>query len=123
MNLDQLRDQTCASLALLLPQVEGDVSRLVDECLSDARKCFRDDFICQLSPRAWAKITLIYCKHFLDTGCEVSIGEIVAAVLRDSIRTSRIDMLTLQLAQEKMVARMDAKPAAVPVPHLHVVRE
>lgn len=122
MSLDQLRDQTCASLALMLPQLGGDVSRLVDECLADARKSFRDDFIRQLSPAAWAKITLIYFKHFLDTGCDVSVAEIVADVVRDSIRTSRMDMLTLQLAQEKMVVQMDAEQDAMHATHLHVVR-
>jgi len=119
MELEQLRDQTCASLALLVPQLEEDVSRLVDECLADARKTFRTEFICQLSPAAWAKITLVYFKHFLDTGCDVSVAEIVATVVRDSIHTSRMDMLTLQLAQQKMDARASSKKS----PSLTVVKD
>ena len=100
MELEQLRDQACTHLRLQAPQLE-DASMLVDECLANARKAFRNEFICQLSPQAWAGITLIYYKHFLDTGCDVSVAEIVAAVVRDSINTSRMDMLTLQLAQQK----------------------
>ena len=38
-------------------------------------------------------------------GCDVSVAEIVAAVVRDSISTSRMDMLTLQLAQQKIINR------------------
>ena len=96
----------------MAPQVE-DACLLVDECLANARKAFRDEFIFQLSPQAWAKITLIYYKHFLDTGCDVSIAEIVAAVVRDSITTSRMDMLTLQLAQQKLdnQARANSQPS------------
>lgn len=119
MEFDQLRDQTCASLMLLVPQLEEDVSRLVDECLDDARKTFRNEFICQLSPAAWARITLIYFKHFIDTGCDVSVAEIVAAVVRDSIGTSRMDMLTLQLAQQKMDFRAQSKKS----PSLTVVKD
>lgn len=119
MELEQLRDQTCASLALLLQQPEEDVSRLVDECLADARKTFRNEFIAQLSPAAWARITLIYFKHFLDTGCDVSVAEIVATVVRDSINTSRMDMLTLQLAQQKIDLQAPAKKP----PSLTVVKD
>lgn len=119
MDFDDLRDQACACLALQAPQLQGDVGRLVDECLSDARKAFRNEFICQLSPAAWAKITLIYFKHFLDTGVDVSIAEIVAAVVRDSIHTSRMDMITLQLAQ-----KLEAEQAEAPrAPALRVVRD
>lgn len=119
MDFDQLRDQTCAGLALLMPQLEGDVSRLVDECLSDARKAFRNEFILQLSPGAWARITLIYFKHFIDTGCDVSVAEIVAAVVRDSINSSRMEMLTLDLAQKKMDVQAQAKKA----PTLTIVKD
>lgn len=118
MNLDHLREQTCANLALLVPQLAGEAGRLVDECLDNAQRSFRNEFIAQISPAAWARITLIYFKHFVDTGCDVTVAEIVAAVIRDSIHTSRMDMITLQLAQDKLVARMDADNA----PHLHVVR-
>jgi hypothetical protein len=112
MNQEQLREQICAHLGIMAPQVE-DACLLVDECLANARKAFRDEFIFQLSPQAWAKITLIYYKHFLDTGCDVSIAEIVAAVVRDSITTSRMDMLTLQLAQQKLdnQARANSQPS------------
>jgi len=102
MDMDQLRDQACTHLALLLPNVDRDVSQMVDECLTDARKAFRNEFICRLSPAAWARITLIYFKHFIDSGCDVSVAEIVAAVVRDSIHTSRMDMVTLQLVQNKL---------------------
>lgn len=119
MEFDQLREHTCASLMLLVPNLEDDASRLVDECLADARKTFRSEFICQLSPGAWAKITLIYFKHFLDTGCDVSVAEIVAAVVRDSINTSRMDMLTLQLAQQKIDSQAQAKKS----PNLVVVKD
>ncbi len=119
MEFDDLRDQACANLMLLMPGLEEDASRLVDECLADARKSFRNEFICRLSPAAWARITLIYFKHFLDTGCDVSVAEIVVAVIRDSINTSRMDMVTLQLAQHKLDQRgPERKP-----PALVVVRE
>ena len=116
MEFDQLRDQACANLMLMMPSLEEDASRLVDECLTDARKSFRNEFICRLSPAAWAKITLIYFKHFLDTGCDVSVAEIVVAVIRDSINTSRMDMVTLQLAQQKVdLQEAERKPPALVV--------
>src|SRR5574343_959310 len=119
MNLDHLRDQACANLALLVPQLAEDAGRLVDECLASAQRSFRNEFIAQISPAAWARITLIYFKNFVDTGCDVTVAEIVAAVVRDSIHTSRLGMTTLQLAQDKVIARMDSGAA----PHLHVVRD
>ncbi len=118
MDLDHLREQTCACLALLVPQLGADAGRLVDECLENAQRSFRNEFIAQISPAAWAKITLIYFKHFIDTGCDVTVAEIVAAVVRDSINTSRMDMLTLQLAQ----AKLDEQATAKHPPALHVVR-
>lgn len=118
MNLDHLREQTCACLALLVPQLDGDVGRLVDECLGNAQRSFRNEFIAQISPAVWARITLIYFKHFIDTGCDVTVAEIVAAVIRDSIHTSRMDMVTLQLAQ----AKLDEQATATHPPALHVVR-
>jgi hypothetical protein len=118
VDLDQLRDQACASLYLLAPQLGSDGAQLVDQCLSDARRSFRDEFICRLSPAAWARITLIYFKHFVDTGCDVTMAEIVVAVVRDAIQTKRMDMLTLQLAQEMM----DEQARAKPHPSLHVVK-
>ena len=101
MDIDSLRDQTVAYLALRWPELQEGAPPLVDECFASARKSFRNEFICQLSPQAWARITLIYFKHFLDTGCDVSVGEMFAAVIRDSINLNRMDMLTLDLAQQK----------------------
>lgn len=119
MNLDHLRDQTCACLAMLLPKLgEEDVGRLVEECLDNAQRSFRNEFIAQISPAVWARITLIYFKHFVETGCDVTVAEIVAAVIRDSIHTSRMDMVTLQLAQ----AKLDEQAMAPHPPMLHVVR-
>lgn len=100
MNFEELRQRTCASLFLLLPQA-GDSSKLVDECLNSARLSFRDEFILRLSPEAWARISLTYATTFLDSGTEVSVGEIVAAVLRDAININRMEMLAQQLAQCK----------------------
>ena len=102
MDLDTLRDQACAYLALRHPELKDGAAQLVDECLANAQKSFKNDFICRLSPQAWGRITIIYFKHFIDTGCDVSIGEIFAAVIRDSINISRMDMLTLDLAQRKL---------------------
>jgi hypothetical protein len=107
MDLGQLRERTCTSLLLLAPQLE-DPSPLVDGCLENARRAFRDEFLGLLSPDAWAKVTLVYYKHFLDTGCDISIAEIVAAVVRDSINTKRMDLLTLSLAQHKRERREKA---------------
>ncbi|MBT9520894.1 MAG: hypothetical protein IV101_08345 [Dechloromonas sp.] len=118
MNLDHLRDQICASLALLAPPLASDAGRLVDECLENAQRSLRNEFIVQISPAAWARITLIYFKHFVDTGCDVTVAEIVAAVVRDSIQTSRMDMVTLQLVQ----AKLDQQATAKRPPELHVVR-
>ena len=101
MDIDTLSAQACAYLALQHPELKDGAAQLVDECLANAKTSFRNEFICQLSPQAWARITIIYFKHFLDTGCDVTVGEIFAAVLRDSINISRMDVLTLELAQRK----------------------
>ena len=97
-----LREQASAYLAMRYPELKEGAAQLVGECLANAQASFRNEFICRLSPQAWARITLIYFKHFVDTGCDVSIGEIFATVIRDSININRMDMLTLQLAQEKL---------------------
>jgi hypothetical protein len=97
MDLDKLRSQTMAAMRLWAPQL-GDTSLLVDECLADAEKTLGRGLILSLSPQAWAKITLIYHKHFLDTQSDVSVVEMVAEVIRDSIETKRIDFLTQNLA-------------------------
>lgn len=102
MDFDELRDQTCASLRLLLPQVENS-SRLVGECLASARRVFRDEFILRLSPAAWARISQVYATTFLDTGADVSVGDICAAVLRDSINLNRLDLLAQQPGQTRPV--------------------
>lgn len=121
MDLDQLREQACVQLRLLLPQA-GDSSRLVDECLTSARKAFRDEFILQLSPAAWARISLIYIKNFLDTGCDVPVGALVAQVLRDALHTGRMDMLSQQAATEAQA--FTPPPAAKKSgPSLSVVRD
>lgn len=111
MDFDELRDQTCASLRLLLPQL-ADSSRLVDECLASARRSFRDEFILRLSPAAWARISQVYATTFLDTGADVSVGEICVAVLRDTISLNRLELLAQQLGQAK--AQAPTKPAGGP---------
>ncbi|MEJ2619988.1 MAG: hypothetical protein P8163_06920 [Candidatus Thiodiazotropha sp.] len=97
MDLDILRCQTTAAMRLWAPQI-GDASLLVDECLADAEKSLGRELMLSLSPQIWAKITLIYHKHFLDTQSDVSVVEMVAEVIRDSIETKRIDFLTQNLA-------------------------
>ncbi|MDC0662082.1 hypothetical protein [Marinobacter sp. SS21] len=118
MSLEQLRDQVCASLMMLAPELEGSAV-LVDECLASARQTFHDDVIARFSPEAWARITLIYHKHFLDTGCDVAVADIVVEVIRDAINTSRLDMLTLKLAQDRRYQQEKNKPA----PSLSIVRD
>ena len=104
MQLDKLRDQITACIRIWAPEL-GDASLLVDECLASALKSFNREFVGSLSPQAWARITLIYHKHFLDIGSDVSVGEMVAAAVRDSIDTSRIDFLTQNLALRKRDAQ------------------
>jgi len=104
MELDKLREQITAVIRLWAPQL-GDTSLLVDECLDSALKSLSRELVCSLSPQAWAKITVIYHKHFLDTGSDVSVGEMVAAAVRDSIDTRRIDFLTQNLAVKKRYAQ------------------
>ena len=104
MELDKLRDQITACIRIWAPEL-GDASMLVDECLASALKSFSREFVLSLSPQAWARLTLIYHKHFLDTESDVSVGEMVAAAVRDSIDTSRIDFLTQNLAVRKRDAQ------------------
>lgn len=113
MELEELREQAIAHLRLRLPGA-GDPSQLVDECLASALLSFKKEFIVMLSPEAWARMALIHCKHFLDTGCDVSVGEMVAMVLRDSIHIGRMDMLTQQLATHKLAESATTPPAATP---------
>ncbi len=118
MDTEGLSEHICAQLQILAPQI-NDASLLVEECLANARKYLTDDFIVMLSPLAWAKITLTYHKHFLDSGVDISIAEIITAVLRDSITTNRMDMVTLSLAQQAQeMNRSDAS-----TPSLKVVKE
>jgi hypothetical protein len=100
MDLHNMRSKTVVVLRLLAPQL-GDASQLVDECLADAETSFGREFILSLSPQVWAKIALIYHKHFLDTQSDVSVAEMVAEVVRDSIDSKRIDFLTQNLAMKK----------------------
>ena len=113
MELDELRDRACMSLRLLLPQVD-DPSRLVDECLTSARKAFRDEFILSLSPEAWARIALVHITTFLDSGTDVPVGDIVAAVLRDSIHLGRIDLLAQQVGQKRADAKANGEKGPRP---------
>lgn len=116
MEFEQLRAQASAHLALLAPPLQGDSTRLVDECLESARRAFRDEFIRQLSPAAWARISLIYVKHFAETGTDLPVADIIAAVVRDSLHTQRMDMVTQQLVQQ----RADSH-ASHPAPDLRLV--
>ncbi len=104
MELDKLRDQTTAVIRIWAPEL-GDASMLVDECLASALKSFSREFIGSLGPQAWAKITVIYHKHFLDIESDVPVGDMVAEVVRDSIDTRRIDFLTQNLAVKKRYAQ------------------
>lgn len=102
MDLEELHQQTCLHLAFQYPDLDKEgISHLVSECFTNAQQSFQKDFMLQLSPQAWASITLIYTKHFLDVGVDFSIGDMFATVIRDSIKLNRFDMLTLQLAQTK----------------------
>lgn len=120
MPLEDLRRQTCACLAMRYPEID-DPSRLVDECFASAQKSFRHEFMLRFRPEAWAQITIVYFKHFLDTGIDVDIGEIFHTVLRDAVQTSRMDMLTLQLAQQKEAERL-VSPPVQRAPNLSIVR-
>lgn len=111
MDFDELREQACVSLRMLLPQAD-DPSRLVDECLSSARRSFRDEFILSLSPAAWARIALVHVTTFLDTGADVSVGDICASVLRDSINLRRMELLAQGLAQTRADERSKPKGKA-----------
>jgi hypothetical protein len=117
MDLDELRQRACIRLALLLPQV-SDPSRLMDECLASARHSFRDEFIAKLSPEAWAHIALLHATTFLDCGVDLSVGDLVATVLRDSIHLHRIDMLSQDLAQ-RLAAEAPHRKAT---PNIRLVR-
>lgn len=102
MDISTLRQQTCLHLTLQYPDLYPDgIERLVDECFANAQKTFQDDFIIQFSPKAWASVTITYVTHFLESGVDVSISEIFAAVVRDSIRGNRMDLVVQQLVQHK----------------------
>ncbi len=122
-DLDRLRDQACACLAMMLPAESGNPSQLVDECLTSARRTLRDEFILQLSPQAWAQLALIYTTHFLDSGVDVPMGDIVAAVVRDALHTRRLDMVTSRLAQERQAVHFSApEPVRASAPVLRLVK-
>lgn len=111
MDLDELREAACAHLRLRLPP-GNDPAQLVDECLSSARRSLRDEFILQLGPDAWAQIALAYVTAFLDTGNDVSVGEIFALVIRDSVHLKRLDILAQQAAQAKGEPAVGGRDAA-----------
>jgi hypothetical protein len=125
MDFEMLREQTCASLALLAPQLQGGAAQLVDECFASAQASFKTEFLLQLSPQAWARIALLYASSFVETEADVSVGAIFANVIRDSIHLSRLEMLTLELAQRsagEAAERKTGEPAQRKAPVLTVVR-
>jgi len=50
MDLDALREQTCAQLFLIAPELQSGVGQLVDECLASAQASFKPEFLLRLSP-------------------------------------------------------------------------
>lgn len=100
MELADLQKQTVFCLQMQAPDL-GDTTPLVEECFSSARKVFTPDFMLMFRPEAWAKITLSYHTHFLDTGCDITVAEMFVEVVRDAISTNRMDFLTLNLAQHR----------------------
>jgi hypothetical protein len=125
MDFEILREQTCASLALLAPQLQGGAAQLVDECFASALASFKSEFLLQLSSQAWARIALLYASSFVETEADVSVGAIFANVIRDSIHLSRLEMLTLDLAQRiagEAAGRKASEPVRRKAPVLSVVR-
>ncbi len=125
MDFEMLREQTCASLALLAPQLQDGAAQLVDECFASAQASFKAEFLLQLSPSAWARIALLYASSFVETEADVSVGEIFANVIRDSIHLNRMEMLTLDFAQRRAgeaAERKAREPATRKAPVLTVVR-
>jgi hypothetical protein len=118
MTLDELRERASAYLSLRLPP-GTDPSQLIDECLTSARRSLRDEFILLLSPEAWARISLIYVTTFLESGNDTSIGEIFAAVIRDSLHLNRMEPLAQQAAQTKSERQ---SPGPGNAPRLTVVK-
>ena len=100
MDLDALRDKTIRHLALTYPQLAEGAERLVDECFASALRSVKPDFMGLLSPQAWTAMTILYVKNFLESGIDLSMGQIFAAVIRDSIALNRMDLLTQELAQK-----------------------
>lgn len=100
MSLEILKQQTAAYLEITYPTLD-DASMIVEECFDNALNSFSESFIGLFHPNAWGKITVIYHKHFLETGVDISIGEIFSVAIRDSINTSRMDFLTQSLAQQR----------------------
>jgi len=101
MNVEQLKEQTCASLARLHPELADGAAQLVDECFASAARSLLPEFLVRLSPPAWARIAVLYAGSFAETAADVSIGEIFAEVLRDALNIQRMQMLALELAQRK----------------------
>ncbi|MFK8068323.1 MAG: hypothetical protein AB8D52_08760 [Gammaproteobacteria bacterium] len=122
MNYDELKKQTVAYMAICYPSMEN-LSPLVDECFDSALESFSREFICRFRPEAWAKATIVYHMHFLDTGIDISIGEIFSVVIRDSIQNNRMDFLTQNLAQQKAFdQKYTSEPSNSKTPSLSVVK-
>ncbi len=121
MSVEELILQTRAYMSLSCPEL-GDCAGLIEECMESAQQAFTDEFICQMDHRVWAKITLNYHQQFLQTGCDISVGQMLAESIRDSIRTNRIDFLTQELAQQNLYQQLQRPPLAkVETPCLHIV--
>ncbi len=101
MTVDELTQQTRAYMAISCPQL-GDCLSLIEECIQSARQAFTDEFICSLDHRVWSKITLNYHQQFLQSACDITVGEMLAVLIRDSIQTNRMDFLIQGLAQERL---------------------
>lgn len=124
MDFNELKQQTKSYLDICYPALENS-SPLVEECFDNALQAFSKEFICQLRPESWARITLTYHKHFLESGIDISIAEIFSVVMRDSIQNNRMDFLTQSLAQDKAFKRQqeerDKKPTKK-APKLSIVK-
>ena len=123
MTFDELKQQTKAYLDICYPSLENS-SPLVEECLDNALKSFSKEFICHFRPESWARITLTYHTHFLETGVDITVGEIFSVVIRDSIKNNRMDFLTQSLAQEKAFQQKNqtADQSTEKIPSLSIVK-
>lgn len=114
MSLELLKRQTAAYLTMTYPAMK-DPSLIVEECFDNASNAFSETFMLQFRPETWGKITLTYHIHFLETGVDITIGEIFSEVIRDSINLKRMDFLTQSLAQRRAFSQgQTPKPRVVP---------